>query len=122
MERSNSRKLLPFAREMREAPSEAEQKLWQCLRNRQLEGLRFRRQLPIGPFIADFACEACKLIVEVDGLQHDDAVQYDRHRSNELGRMGWRVLRSFAGDVLKDIGGVLQTIVVAARPHPNPLP
>ncbi|MGC4030450.1 MAG: DUF559 domain-containing protein [Tepidisphaeraceae bacterium] len=118
MERPNSRKLLPFAKEMRQAPSDAERMLWYRLRSRQLGGLKFRRQVPIGPFIADFACDECKLIVEIDGLQHDDRIDYDANRTATLGELGWRVVRFYAGDVVKDIDSVLMTILNLRSPSP----
>ena len=61
------------ARELRRRMTDAERALWRCLRMRQLEGFRFRRQLPVGPYIVDFACLQARLIVEVDGGQHADA-------------------------------------------------
>ena len=122
MERPNTKKLLPFAKDMRKAPSDAERRLWQRLRNRQLDGLKFRRQAPVGPFIADFAFDERKLIVELDGKQHDDHVEYDKDRTKWLNANGWRVLRFYAGDVMRSIDAVLQAISFAARPHPNPLP
>ena len=105
---------------MRKAPSDAERKLWHQLRDRRLDGLKFRRQLPIGNYIADFACEAHKLIVEVDGRQHDhdDAVAYDEARTKALEALGWRVIRFYAGDVVRNIQGVCGGILAAVKPSP----
>ena len=71
--------LISRARAMRKEPSRAERKLWKVLRDRRLEGFKFRRQHPIDRYIADFACIREKLIVEVDGLSHDvpDQIEYD---------------------------------------------
>ena len=103
---------------MRREPSDAERRLWQHLRNRQLNGLKFRRQLPIGPYIADFACEECRLIVEVDGKQHELAGDYDERRTQYLNDTGWRVIRIYAGDVLACPEQVLFHITAEAKPSP----
>jgi len=71
----------------------AERKLWQALRDKQLNGHRFRRQHPIGKYIADFACIERKVVVELDGGQHQDHVAYDERRTAFLQENGWRVLR-----------------------------
>ena len=109
------RKLTAFAREMRKAPSDAEQKLWQSLRRNQLDGLYFRRQKPIGPFIADFVCESCGLIVEVDGEQHSANESYDEDRTQFLNKEGWRVIRFSASAVMRDHDAVLETILRECR-------
>src|SRR3954447_19228245 len=85
--------LLQRARSMRHDPAPAEQKLWACLRNRQLGGLKFRRQQPIEPFIADFFCFELKLVVELDGDSHGDREAYDVSRTKYLERDGCRVVR-----------------------------
>ncbi|MDB5328426.1 MAG: uncharacterized protein JWM57_3995 [Phycisphaerales bacterium] len=105
---------------MRKAPSDAERKLWYELRDRRLDGLKFRRQFPIGNYIADFASEACKLIVEVDGKQHDDddAVAYDEERTKALEALGWRVIRFYAGDVVRNVKDVCSCILAAVKPSP----
>ena len=117
-ERDQQQKLLAFAREMGKAPSDAERKLWQSLRRNHLEGMSFRRQHRIGPFIVDFACNECNLVVEVDGSQHDDAVDYDERRTEYLSSLGWRVLRFPAWDVVKEHDAVLSTILFDARRPP----
>jgi very-short-patch-repair endonuclease len=117
--RQNSTKLTHRAREMRKEPSDAEHRLWLGLRDRRLDGLKFRRQLPIGDYIADFACQECRLIVEVDGNQHAFAVEYDERRTAVLGAAGWRVLRIHAGDVLRNTDSVLRLILAEAR-KPSP--
>ena len=122
MERENSRKLLPFAKVMRRAPSDAEQRIWKHLRNRQLDGLKFRRQQPVGPFVTDFACDEVKLIVEIDGDQHNEAEAYDKARTEKLEELGWRVIRFSARDAVQKTEAILRTILLDARPHPSPLP
>src|SRR3546814_1612008 len=80
--------------------TDAEQKLWQHLRGGQLDGLKFRRQHPIPPYIADFCCVAVKLIVELDGSQHSE--QADAVRTRYLEAHGWRILRFWDNDALQE--------------------
>src|SRR3546814_4018321 len=87
---------LENSRRLRRDMTDAEQKLWQQLRGGQLDGLKFRRQHPIPPYIADFCCVSEKLIVELDGSQHDDHV--DAARSRYLEAQGWRILRFWDND------------------------
>ena len=114
----------PLARRLRRASTDAEGRLWHQLRNRSLGGFKFRRQVTIGPFIADFACTECRLIVEADGGQHDVAT--DAARTDFLKSRGWRVMRFWNNDILQNTDGVLATILVALegteKPSPNPLP
>ena len=103
--------------------SDAEQKLWQRLRSGQLGGLKFRRQHPIPPYIADFCCVAEKLIVELDGSQHGE--QADAARTRYLEGQGWRILRFWDHDVLQQTEAVIEAIWNDAGkpdPHPNPSP
>lgn len=88
--------------------TDAELKLWNAIRAHRLDGLGFRRQLPISGYIVDFACPAHKIIVEIDGFQHGDdgAVEYDQQRTDALQQEGWTVLRFWNHDVLKDIDNV----------------
>jgi len=84
---------------MRHQPTEAERKLWQLLRNRRFAAYKFRRQVPIGPYIADFVCYPAKLIVEADGSQHAETPR-DKTRDAELRRRGFRLLRLWNNDIL----------------------
>ena len=106
--------------------TDAEQLLWRHLRDRQQAGAKFRRQEPIGRYFADFCCVEHKLIIEVDGGQHDDGrqIEYDRRRTAELRRRGYRVLRFWNTEVLGELMGVLETIAeeLIGSPHPDPLP
>ena len=95
--------------ELRRDATDAERRLWSALRDRRLSGYRFRRQFPIGPFIVDFACTHCRLIVEVDRSQHADS-ETDRKRTAFLETEGWRVLRFWNGDVVSNLSGVLERI------------
>jgi very-short-patch-repair endonuclease len=112
------------ARELRNNLTDAERKLWRKLRYRQVGGYRFRRQVPIGPYIVDFACLSHRLLIEIDGSQHDDNIAYDQARTRWLESRSYRVLRFWNGDVLQDIDGVLEAIhrVLLETPHPNPPP
>ena len=113
-----------FAHAMRRNPTEPEKRLWRALSNSQLGGYKFRRQAPIGPFIADFLCPRKALIVEVDGETHD--IDADRSRDAALHRMGYRVVHVTNPDVMDNIDGVLTAILCALRQHltmgPPPTP
>ena len=122
------------ARVLRRKLTDAERKLWYALRDRRFEGFKFLRQVPIGPFVADFVCRREALIIEVDGGQHALQVDKDEARTDFLMYEGFRVIRFWNGDVLKNLEGVLTTIRLelpevpsflprgARPPHPNPLP
>ena len=113
------------ARRMRTGQTDAEQKLWHRLRNRHLQGWKFRRQHEIDRYIADFACPDAGLVVELDGSQHGEQRAYDGTRTRKLESMGYRVLRFWDNDVLTNIEGVLEVILEALAspaPHPGPLP
>jgi very-short-patch-repair endonuclease len=107
--------LLRAARELRRKATDAEKYLWSLLRNRQLAGYKFRRQHPLGRFVLDFYCHEAKLCVELDGGQHAETAQaeYDRERTAWLNQEGIRVIRFWNTDVLNNIEGVLQSILIA---------
>lgn len=111
-----------FARHLRRTLTDAERRLWYHLRDRRLDGWKFRRQFPIGPFVADFACLEAGLVVEVDGGQHGE--QADDARDAFLRRHGFAVLRFWNNDVLTRTQAVLAMIhaALSTRPHPGPLP
>jgi very-short-patch-repair endonuclease len=100
--------------------------LWECLRDRRCAGLKFRRQVPMGWFVADFLCRERGLIVEVDGGVHEETQEYDRMRDGEMHRHTYRVLRFSDARVLQDVQDVIRTIVSAAESrisnHVPPLP
>ena len=98
------------ARNLRREQTPAESKLWAILRNRQLDGIKFTRQEPIGNYIADFACRSSKLIIEIDGPSHDDTVVYDQRRTEFLQSVGYRVIRFRNEDMFGDLGPVMDQI------------
>jgi formamidopyrimidine-DNA glycosylase len=103
------------ARELREATTDAEKALWRRIRSRQLFGIKFRRQHPIGHYIVDFYSDELKLAVELDGGQHASSSEHDRARTEDLKRRGIRVLRFWNNEVLGNLDGVLQRISEEAR-------
>jgi len=107
-----------FARVLRNATTETEHALWQELRRGKIPGTRFRRQVPIGPYVADFACLKSKLIIELDGSQHIERTDYDDQRSKFLEAQNFRVLRFWNGAVSSEREAVLETIVWAVT-HPD---
>ena len=115
--------LTPLARKLRSSQTDAEHKLWSRLRNRQIDGWRFKRQVPRGPYIVDFLCFDAGLVIEVDGSQHlDQRAEHDRRRTTFLEGEGLKVLRFWNSDVLTNIEGVVETIYLALGQHPAPSP
>jgi len=94
--------------------TEAEGKLWQELRDRRLDRIKFRRQAPIGKYVADFVCPEARLIIEIDGSQHAES-DTDHICKAELEAKGFRVLRFWNDDVLKDLNAVCDTIIAYVR-------
>ncbi|WP_246670519.1 endonuclease domain-containing protein [Agrobacterium sp. ICMP 6402] len=93
--------------------TDPELKLWNAVRAHRLEGLAFRRQLPVAAYIVDFACPSHKIIFELDGFQHaeDAAANYDQQRTQTFEELGWTVLRFWNDDILKDIDNVCLHII-----------
>ena len=112
--RKNSVQLQQAAQWMRRDATGAESVLWEALRGRRLAGLRFRRQHPVGRFVLDFFCPACKLVVEVDGPVHDHQQERDAERDAHLAAGGYRVIRVRNEEVLNDLPSVLKRIEAAA--------
>ena len=111
-----------FARTLRSNLTDAEHALWQCLRGQQLNGVKFRRQHPIGRYVVDFVCIDQRLVIELDGGQHVDSA-HDLERDAWLKQQGWRVLRFWNHDALQNREGVLTVIAQAiAAPPPQPSP
>jgi very-short-patch-repair endonuclease len=98
------------ARKLRKELTDAEQALWQRLRYKQLDGHKFRRQQPLGPYIVDFACFEKRLVIEVDGGQHAEKPLIDAKRTAWLTSQGFRVVRFWNNDVLNSIESVLAVI------------
>ncbi|QJD66308.1 endonuclease domain-containing protein [Xanthomonas campestris pv. badrii] len=114
---------LTNARALRTEMTDAERTLWRCLRRKQLQGLKFRRQHPIPPYVADFCCIEARLIIELDGAQHSASI--DQVRTQWLQSKGWTVLRFWNNDVLLSLDAVVDAIfkiVATPYPHPNPSP
>ena len=101
------------ARRLRLAQTDAEHRLWSCLRGRQVERFKFRRQHPIGPFVADFFCLEAKLVIELDGSQHAGQLDRDESRTEFLRSAGYAVLRIWNHEVISGIDAVLQRIADA---------
>ena len=101
-----------LATRLRASATDAERKLWSFLRNKQIAGLKVRRQQPIGPYVVDFYCPAARLVIELDGDQHGDDkhVRYDETRTNWLSVHGYHVLRFANGEFLKNPQIVLDGI------------
>ena len=105
-----------FARTLRSIATDAERKLWQQLRLLKNENRHFRRQVPLAGYIADFACHACKLVVELDGGQHNEEGNRiaDEKRTQTVGRQGYHLIRFWNVDVMNNIEGVIDMIKSAA--------
>ncbi len=107
--------ILQHARDNRHPQTPAEAKLWQLIRNRNLDGYKFRRQHPIGYYIVDFYCHESKLIVEVDGRSHDNQIAYDEQRTTWLQSEGFRVIRFTNEQVMRNVVSVTEEILKACR-------
>ncbi len=111
------------SRQLRADMTDAERELWRRLSRGQLQGWKFRRQVPIGPYFADFLCLDARLIVEVDGGQHQHArVEHDQERDAWLRSQGFRIVRFWNNQVLTETEGVLESIMQKLTPPPGPLP
>jgi very-short-patch-repair endonuclease len=113
------------ARELRKTATPAEQKLWQVLRRKTINGFRFRRQFPLGPYFGDFVCLPARLVIEIDGDTHtsDEARAYDERRTRWLTGQNFRVMRFWNIDVFQNLEGAVEQIEHAVReatPPPTP--
>jgi len=139
-----TRHMTERARKLRKETTPAERLLWNALRNSSFAGLKFRRQHPVGFYVADFCCQQKKLIIELDGDSHDFSEQKDRARTEALNREGYQAIRFSNTDVLDNLEGVLMMIArtldlpspllfgegvreaeridAPNSPHPSPLP
>jgi very-short-patch-repair endonuclease len=103
--------------------TDAERRLWEKLRHRQVAGVKFRRQAPIGSYIVDFASFERRMVIELDGGQHTEQVEYDEQRTRWLSSQGFRVLRFWNHEVFEDLDAVLEAIWTALEePTPPPRP
>jgi very-short-patch-repair endonuclease len=98
------------ARQLRVNSTDAEYRLWRQIRNRQLKGCKFRRQMPVDHYIVDFVCAELKLIIEIDGGQHAEARLYDAERTEYLQSKEYQVVRFWNNEVLGNTDGVLERI------------
>jgi very-short-patch-repair endonuclease len=114
-------KLRSRAKEMWPEPTEAEHRLWQLLRAHRFSGYKFRRQVPIDFYIADFICFARRLIIELDGGQHAASAS-DARRDTYLKQQGFRVVRIWNNDIFQNEEGVAELILSALRSPPLPNP
>ena len=110
------------ARALRQKMTPAEEKLWQYLRNKRLNGLKFRRQHPLGPFIADFYCAEYRLVVEVDGPIHLQRSAEDAERTAQFEAFGYHVMRLRNEEILNNIDEVLRQIGAVCSKGTNPSP
>jgi len=110
------------ARRLRREMTEAEKRIWYLLRRHQLEGRNFRRQVPIGPYVVDFACLPARLVIELDGGQHADRAAQDEKRTAWLRSNGYRVIRFWNNDVLQNTEAVIEQILAALNRKEEPSP
>ena len=116
------------ARKLRKDMTDAERRIWFALRDRRFDGWKFRRQVPFDHYILDFVCFEVKLVIEVDGGQHDERAEHDARRSSHLESNGFKALRFWNNEVLGNLEGVLTMIDLhlradSAAPSPlTPLP
>ena len=110
------------ARALRRDLTDCERTIWSAIRTHRLNGFAFRRQTPIGPYIADFVCHQAHLVIEIDGGQHygTQQVRRDERRDAFLAAKGFRVLRFSNHDVMTNRSGVLETIAGALDQAPSP--
>jgi very-short-patch-repair endonuclease len=99
------------ARHLRANPTPAEAKLWEALKGKQLNGLKFRQQHPVEQFILDFYCPSCKLVIEIDGEIHGDRQEYDQARTEKLNTLGYQVIRFSNTEVMNNFQSVLSQIL-----------
>lgn len=120
MKRPPGEEMLDRTRELRREMTPQEKVLWARLRGRRLAGSKFRRQMWLAGFIADFACPEAKLVVEADGSQHADDASYDARRAAAFGKAGWRTLRFWNNEINEDLDAVLTAILAALEAVPHP--
>ena len=107
------------ARSFRRNMTEAENRMWYFLRDRRLNGYKFVREYVIGQYIADFVCREKKVVLEIDGGQHSEAIEYDERRTKFLEEQGYRVLRFWNTDVFKNTRDVLEKILRLLEDTPS---
>jgi very-short-patch-repair endonuclease len=103
-------RLAVLAKSLRKRQTDAEKLLWWHLRSKQIDGLKFRRQEPVGPYIADFVCFEKRVVIELDGGQHALGQEKGKERETWFNKEGFRTLRFWNSDILGNIEGVLEEI------------
>lgn len=113
-----------ITRELRRNQTPWEAKVWNAIRNRQIQNLKFRRQVKIDRYVVDFFCPSKKLIVEIDGGDHNQQYreELDKVRQRRLENQGYKILRFWNNEVDSNLDEVVEEILQHAQPHPNPLP
>jgi very-short-patch-repair endonuclease len=118
----SNEKILSNAKMLRTNQTDAEQRLWYHLRAHRFMDLKFKRQKPVGRYIVDFVCVERWLIIEIDGGQHAEQVEYDQRRDAWLRNQGYMVLRFWNNEVLQQLEGVLEQICLTITLSPGPSP
>src|SRR6185295_14491199 len=111
-----------FARSLRRNQTDAEKKLWRHLRSRQFLGFKFRRQMPLGPYIADFCSFEGKIVIELDGGQHGKELEADAQRTKYLEARGYKVVRVWNNEIFTNMEGVLEQVLQSLNKSPSPRP
>lgn len=116
------KKNVEFARKLRKEQTPQESKFWSIVRNHKFYSLEFRRQYPMGDYIVDFICREKKIIIELDGGQHNELenVEYDKQRSLYLEKRGYKVIRFWNNDIDDNIEGVYEILKNSCNIHPPP--
>ncbi|HUI19220.1 MAG TPA: DUF559 domain-containing protein [Alphaproteobacteria bacterium] len=104
--------IIDRARRLRREKTEAERRVWRAIRDQRL-GVKFRQQVPIGPYFADFVCTQQKLVIELDGGQHAKPTRYEQERTRVIVANGYRILRFWNNDVMENLEGVIEAIRLA---------
>ena len=110
---------ITLARNLRKNATIQERRLWNLLKNRQFRNLKFKRQQPIGDYIVDFICKETKVIIEIDGGQHNELenIEYDKTRTEFLNGLGYKVIRFWNNDIYENINSVLLRLNQEINPH-----
>ena len=108
-----------LARNLRKNSTIQERRLWNLLKNRQFHNLKFKRQQPIGDYIVDFICKEAKIIIEIDGGQHNEPenIEYDKTRTEYLNTLGYKVIRFWNNEIYENIEGVVLRLKKEINPH-----
>ena len=108
-----------LARNLRKNSTIQERRLWNLLKNRQFHNLKFKRQQPIGDYIVDFICKEAKIIIEIDGGQHNEPenIEYDKTRTEYLNTLGYKVIRLWNNEIYENIEGVVLRLKEEINPH-----